>query len=136
MTNIRQKCNLGTGHYLYPGLGPKRNYFERKKFIYPTINNRKFSNTPPFISLKNNYPTKVKTNTFVIYSKLEIERLWCFKISFTQPLLYLIFSLPNPLRQDFFSYPTIFSSAPTLGINNDRSLILTNFMTKQLCDFM
>ena len=47
---------LGTGHYLYPGLGLKSNYFELKKFIYPTTNNRKFSDTPPFISLKNNYP--------------------------------------------------------------------------------
>ena len=55
---------LRTGHYLYPGLGLKRNYFELKNYVYPTINNRKFSKTPPFISLKNNYPTFA--NTFVI----------------------------------------------------------------------
>ena len=42
-------------------------------------------------------------------------------------MLYLIFSLPNPLGHDFFSYPTIFSSAPTLGINNDWSLTLLFF---------
>ena len=42
---------LGTGHYLYPGLGLKRNYFELKKLINPTINNGQFSNTPPFISV-------------------------------------------------------------------------------------
>ena len=61
---ISLSIGSGTGHYLYPGLWQKRNYFERKKFIYQTINNRKFSNTPPFISLKNNYPTFA--NTFVI----------------------------------------------------------------------
>ena len=48
---------LGTGHYLYPGLGLKRKCFELKKYIYPAINNRKFSNTLPFTSLKTNYPT-------------------------------------------------------------------------------
>ena len=55
-SRVVKKRLLGTSHYLYPGLGLKRNYFELKNYIYPTINNRKFSNTPPFTSLKNNYP--------------------------------------------------------------------------------
>ena len=46
------------------GWGRRENVFELKKYIYPTINNQKFSKTPPFISLKNTYPTFA--NTFVI----------------------------------------------------------------------
>ena len=67
---------LGTSHYLYPGLGLKRKCFELKKYIYPTINNQKFSKTLSFISLKNNYPTFA--NTFV------------FKPIFSSPLLGIL----------------------------------------------
>ena len=45
-----------------------------------------------------------------------------FENQVTQPSSLKYFIIPNPWALYFFSHPTIFSSAPTLVINNDRSL--------------
>jgi hypothetical protein len=48
-------------------------------------------------------------------------------IFFTAPLHAKIFWLPHLKQELFFNYPTIFSSAPTPAINNDRSLKSNKF---------
>ena len=51
---------------------------------------------------------------------------------FTQPFSFLFFILPHSGHAQFFGYPTIFSSAPTPAINNDRSLKVQNIFPHNL----
>ena len=107
----RNSLGLGTGHYLYPRLGLKRNYFELKNYIYPTINSRKFSNTPLFFSLKNKYPTF--PNTFFILpifsSPLPGILVWAILFRFANLtfVVFYKFLLPNLCYTLFFHYPTL-----------------------------
>jgi hypothetical protein len=48
-------------------------------------------------------------------------------IIFFTPPLHALAWLPHLKQVLFFSYPTIFSSAPTPAINNDRSLSCHNY---------
>ena len=53
-----------------------------------------------------------------------------FENQVTQPSSLKYFFIPNPWALYFFSFPTIFSSAPTPVINNDRSTMATQIYSE------
>ena len=96
---------LGSGHYLWPGWGLKRKRYVPLKKIYPTICYSQVFFTPP----KENSKANVHLRFNMVYVS-------------TLPTWSKIILLPHLTQLIFFSYPTILSSVPTPVINNDRSL--------------
>jgi hypothetical protein len=73
------------------------------------------------ITVIGNVGNVISSPVTVVYIVLCVIKIWL--IFFTPPLHARIFWPPHLKQVLFFSYPTIFSSAPTPAINNDRSLI-------------
>ena len=51
------QMSLGTGHYLWPGLGPKRKYFRAKKNPNPTFFKTKNYSTQPLEGKEKSTPS-------------------------------------------------------------------------------